>query len=148
MSKLPIKIKKLSEKAVIPKYATDGSAGLDFFATSEKTVVDGSNIYISYGTDIALKIPEGYVGLIFPRSSISSNTTLVLANGVGVLDSDFLGEVTFRFKNLLPTGNKKYKVGDKIGQLLIVPYPTIDFEVVDDLGLTSRGTGGYGSTGK
>lgn len=146
--KLPVKIKKLSEKAIIPKYATEGSAGMDLTATSEKIVIDGSNTYIEYGTSLAFEIPKGFVALLFPRSSISSNTTLTLSNSVGMLDSDFRGEVTFRFRNLVFGTGKKYKVGDRIGQILIIPYPYIEFQEVSELGDTNRGSGGYGSTGK
>lgn len=148
MSKLPVKIKKLNPNAVIPQYSTDGAAGLDLTAISEKAFMDGAINYVSYGTGLAVKIPDGYVGLIFPRSSITSNTSMILGNAVGVIDSDYTGEISFRFKNLLPAGNKKYKVGERVGQLVIVPYPKIDFEEVDDLGETTRGSGSYGSTGK
>lgn len=144
---LPVKIKKLSDKAVVPQYATDGSAGLDFTAVSEKIVLEGNITYIEYGTDLAIQIPKGFVGLIFPRSSISSNTTLVLANSVGVIDSDYSNEIKFRFKNISTVGGKRYKIGDRIGQLIIIPYPKIDFNIVEELDQTTR-TGGFGSTGK
>jgi dUTP pyrophosphatase len=143
-----VKIKKLSEKAVIPSYGTDESAGLDFTATSEKVFVDGSIAYIEYGTDLAISIPKGFVGLIYPRSSISSNTSLILSNCVGVIDSDYTGEIKFRFRNLTIGAAKKYKIGDRIGQLVIMPYPKIEFEIVDDLDQTKRGEGGFGSTSK
>lgn len=144
---LPVKIKKLNENAVIPKYSTDGSAGLDLTAISEKVFMEGPITYVEYGTGLSFEIPNGFVGLIFPRSSISSNTTLMLANSVGVIDSDYRGEVTFRFKNISQLGGKKYKVGDRIGQLLILPYPKIDFNEVDNLDESKRGSSGYGSTG-
>ncbi len=148
MSKLPVKVKKLNDQAVIPSYSSDGAGGLDLTAISEKTVMEGAISYVSYGTGLAVKIPEGFVGLIFPRSSVTSNTSMILGNCVGVIDSDYTGEISFRFKNLLPAGNKKYKVGDRIGQLIIVPYPKIEFEEVTELETTTRGSGGYGSTGK
>lgn len=148
MSRLPVKVKKLSDKATVPAYATDGSCGLDLTATSEKTVIDGVNTYIEYGTDLAFQIPEGFVGLLFPRSSISSNTTLVLSNSVGVIDQDYTGEIRFRFKMLAPFGNKKYKVGERIGQLVIMPVPKVDLEEVTELTKTVRGDGGYGSSGR
>lgn len=131
-----------------PAYGTDGAAALDLTATSEKFVVDGAIVYVEYGTDIAVEIPPGFVGLIFPRSSISSNTTLVLSNSVGVIDSDYRGEIKFRFKNIFFGAGKKYSVGDRIGQIIVVPFPKIDIEIVDELSDTSRGTGSYGSTGK
>lgn len=148
MSKLPLKLKKLNDKAVIPSYADPGSAGMDLTAISEKAIFEGSVSYIEYGTGIAVEIPEGFVGLIFPRSSISSSTSLVLSNSVGVIDSSYRGEIKFRFKSLMHAGGKKYNVGDRIGQLVVIPYPQVDIEVVEELTDTSRGTGSYGSTGK
>lgn len=148
MANLPVKIKKLNENAVIPQYATDGSAGLDLTATGEKVVIDGVISYVEYSTGLAFEIPKGFVGLIFPRSSISSSTTLLLSNSVGVIDSDYRGEVKFRFRNSASIGGKKYKVGDRVGQLVIMPFPRIDFQEVNSLEDSNRGTGGYGSTGK
>ena len=144
---LPVKVKKLNQSAVVPNYGTEYSAGLDLTAISERSVIDGSVAYTEYGTGLAFEIPEGFVGLIFPRSSISSATSLVLANSVGVIDSDYRGEVKFRFKNIMFGAGKKYKVGDRIGQLVIMPYPKVKLEEVTDLDDTTRGTGGYGSTG-
>lgn len=143
---LPIKIKKLNKDAVIPKYATDGSAGLDLTAISENVILDGQITYVEYGTGLSLEIPQGFVGLIAPRSSISSSTTLVLANSLGIIDSDYRGEIKFRFKNISQFGGKKYKVGDRVGQLLIIPYPKIEFIESTDLNETERGSGGFGST--
>lgn len=143
---LPVKIKKLNDRAVIPSYADSGSAGLDLTATS-CTPVGGLTSYVEYGTDLAIEIPTGFVGLIYPRSSISSNTTFVLANSVGVIDSSYRGEIKFRFKSVSPVG-KMYKVGERVGQLIIVPYPEVSLEVVTELSDTTRGTGGYGSSGK
>lgn len=145
---LPVKVKKLNLKAVVPSYGSEQAAGMDLTAISEHIVVDGSVAYTEYGTGLAFEIPEGFVGLLFPRSSISSATSLVLANSVGVIDSDYRGEVKFRFKNVMFGAGKKYKIGDRIGQLVIMPYPKIKLEEVEDLEDTVRGTGGYGSTGK
>ena len=145
---MQVKIKKLNNDAIIPKIADSGSAGLDFVAITEKFVLDAGINYIEYGTGLALEIPEGHVGLIFPRSSISSNTTLVLANSVGVIDSSYRGEIKFRFKSIVPVGAKKYKIGDKIGQLIIIPYPKIELIESENLSETSRGAGGFGSSDK
>lgn len=137
---MKIKIKKLSENAVIPTYAKNGDAGMDITATS----VEEAELYISYGTGLAFEIPEGYVGLLFQRSSVSK-TALSLANAVGVLDSGYRGEVSYRFKKVL--NGPVYKVGDKIGQIMILPYPKIELEEVTELSSSERGSGGYGSTG-
>lgn len=143
-----IKIKKLNENAVIPKYSKLGDAGLDLTAIS-KSIVENNTYgnqygYIEYGFGIALEIPEGYVGLVFPRSSIS-NTGAILSNSVGVIDSNYRGEVKARFKQIART--KEYEVGDRVAQLLIIPYPEVSFELVDELSDSVRGANGYGSTG-
>lgn len=144
---LQVKIKKLNPQAKIPSRGSEEAAGLDLVATSERIVIDGSISYIEYGTGLAVELPQGYCGLLFPRSSISSSTTLMLSNSVGLLDSDYRGEIKFRFRNLAYGAAKKYKVGDRIGQLVIMPYPKIKLEEVEELGDTNRGTAGYGSTG-
>lgn len=147
MTNLNIKIKKLNDKAVIPEYATEGSAGMDMVATSEKVVIDGACQYIEYGTGLAFELPPGYCMLLLPRSSISSKTSLILNNSIGLVDQDYSQEVKFRFKNIAPIGGRKYKVGEKIGQLVIIPYPKIVFEEVKEIAETTR-TGGFGSTDK
>jgi dUTP pyrophosphatase len=142
-----VKIKKLSPDAVIPTYAKDGDAGMDMIATK----VIGENLgSITYGTDIAIEIPKGFVGLIFPRSSIRK-TNLQLSNSVGVVDSGYRGEIQATFNKIQGIDNierDSYKVGDRICQIMIIPYPPIEFKEVDELTNTERGEGGFGSTGK
>ena len=143
-----IKIKKLSELAVIPAYGKPGDAGMDLTATS--LTIDEFGNY-EYGTDLAIKIPDGHVGLIFPRSSICK-VTQSLTNSVGVIDSQYIGEIKFKFKPTMKVPIEKksksmYEVGERIGQLIIMPYPKIEFEEVDELPTTERGDGGFGSTG-
>jgi dUTP pyrophosphatase len=99
---------------------------------------------MEYGTGLAVEIPEGHVGLLFPRSSIS-NSGLILTNSVGVIDSGYRGEIKFRFKHIPDTAY--YKPGDRIGQLIVMPYPEIDFQEVEELSSTERGEGGFGSSG-
>ena len=139
---MKVNIKKLSENAVIPKYATDGDAGMDLIAT--KLISHGIDSVV-YGTDLAFEIPFGYVGLLFPRSSIRK-MDLTLANSVGVVDSGYRGEVMFSFKTNWK--GKTYAIGDRIGQIMIVPHPQIEFNEVSELSDSVRGTGGHGSTGK
>lgn len=172
---MQVKIKRLSENAVIPKYSLNGDAGLDLVATS-KIFDEFGNVH--YGTGLAFSIPEGFVGLLFPRSS-NAKKDLILSNSVGVLDSNYRGEVSFKFKPsvvifdndgfapddklgtesdtftdiVTPTPQnlldfQSYDVGDRIGQIIILPYPKIEFLEVDELEQTERGEGGYGSTGK
>lgn len=139
---MKVKIKRLRKDSVIPSYAKQGDAGMDLTAT--RVWVEDENI--CYGTGLAFEIPEGYVGLLFPRSS-NAKKDLLLSNSVGVLDSGYRGEVTFKFRQTKSIANA-YAVGDRIGQIIILPYPVIEFEEVDELNESERGTGGYGSTGR
>lgn len=135
-----IKIKKLSKDAVVPSYAKIGDVGLDLTAVS---ISDTYN-YIEYGTGLAIEIPEGFGGFIFPRSSIS-NYDLNLCNSVGVIDSNYRGEIKLRFKTV--HNQKVYNIGDRVGQLVIIPIPKIEFTLVEDLCDSSRGSLGFGSSG-
>jgi dUTP pyrophosphatase len=136
-----VKIKKLHPDAVIPKYAKDGDAGMDLTATD--VVSDEGTI--TYKTGIAVEIPRWHVGLLFPRSSVYK-TGQTLTNCVGVIDSGYRGEIMMKYT--LSVYGKEYDIGDRIGQLIIMPYPLVEFEEVDNLTPSSRGEGGYGSTGK
>ena len=142
---IQVKVKKLSDKAVISSYAKAGDAGLDLVATS---IIGEQLTNITYGTDLAIEIPEGYVGLIFPRSSIRKYD-LVLSNSVGVIDSGYRGEIMVTFvKTENPRSIEKvYKVGDRIAQLIILPYPQIQLIESNELSDSERGKGGFGSTG-
>jgi len=141
-----VKFKKLDEKAVMPKKAHSTDAGMDMVAIS-RTETDQ---YVSYDTGIAMAIPEGYMGLLFPRSSISKKD-LVLANSVGILDSSYRGSISFRFKTLNENSDSlvrlAYEKGDRIGQLVIMPFPDIELVEAKELDETERNGGGYGSTG-
>ena len=135
-----LKYKKMYIEAVDPRQATLGSNGFDLTATYVEKWP--GNVW-AYGTGIAVEIPKGYCGLLMARSSVV-NTGAFLSNGVGLIDSDYRGELIFKFY-----GKKKpYKVGERIGQLLIVGYPQVELHRVKDLSKTERGEGGYGSTGK
>ena len=164
---MKIKIKRLNENAQIPAYAHPGDAGMDVVATSVIVTDD----YIEYGTGLAFEVPEGYCMLIFPRSS-NSKKDLLLANSVGILDSTYRGELKLRFKRCYRVTSKdidelyhcvniqgsderfwiectkRYDIGDKVGQIVILPYPTIEFDETDSLSETDRGEGGFGSSGK
>ena len=140
---MKVKIKRLDKSAVIPKYAKDGDAGLDLTATAYKVNEKGQYIYTS---DLALEIPDGYVGLLFPRSSICKKD-LEMTNSVGVIDSNYRGPIKSVF-NPTCEDPEIYELGERFAQLIIIPYPKIEFEGVEELSETERGTGGYGSTGK
>jgi dUTP pyrophosphatase len=142
---MKVLFKKLHPEATKPKFGKPGDAGADLVATSkdwrgEKQVV--------YGTGLAVEIPEGMVGLVFPRSSVR-NYDLAMSNSVGVIDSGYRGEimVTFNISNPSKTG-QIYQIGDRIAQLVIMPVPLVQYTEVDELSETNRGTGGHGSTGK
>lgn len=150
---MEIKIKRLYGDAVLPTRAHVDDAGYDLYAHSKAFDDDGN---IVYGTGIAFEIPRGYVGLVFPRSS-NAKKDLLLSNSVGVVDSGYRGEVSFKFKftltyitgeGLIHRCDAEYNVGDRIGQIIIMPYPDVTFVETDELSETDRGTGGYGSSGK
>jgi dUTP pyrophosphatase len=141
---MKVKIKKLHPNAVKPKYAKESDAGMDLVATS---IIENTSFQITYGMGIALEIPDGFMGLIFPRSSIR-NTELILSNSVGVVDAGYRGELQATFNKLNGLDSLSYKVGDRIAQIIIVPHPIIQIVEVDELSESSRGIGGFGSTGK
>ncbi len=153
---MQVKIKKLNSNAVIPTYAKDGDAGMDLVATE---ILKDTPEQITYGTGLAMEIPKGFVGLVFPRSSIRK-TGLQLSNSVGVIDSGYRGEIQATFNKVFGSErmydemkvkeiqpNEYYKVGDRIAQIMIIPHPDIQFEEADELSDTERGEGGFGSTG-
>ena len=151
---MKVRIKKLHPDAIIPKYAHDDDAGLDLTAVSMYYDTHGN---ICYGTGLAFEIPPGYVGLVFPRSSCAHKQHC-LANAVAVIDSGYRGEVIMKFKPSIALDSHQcatnrriygiYKVGERIAQMIIMPYPHIEFEETEELSETERGTGGYGSSGK
>ena len=154
---MKVRIKKLSELAVVPSYAKDGDAGMDLIATS---IISDTPTQITYGLGVALEIPKGFVGLVFPRSSIRK-TGLQLSNSVGVIDSGYRGELQATFNKLFGgeamydemkvkeiQPNDFYKVGDRVAQIMIIPHPDIQFEEANELSDTERSEGGFGSTGK
>jgi dUTP pyrophosphatase len=139
-----VKVKKLDSSAVVPTYSKVGDAGMDLTITRE---IENTTFSVSYGFGIAMEIPKGFVGLIFPRSSIR-NQDLILSNCVGVIDSGYRGELQATFKKTNGLDSIKYKVGERGAQIVILPYPTIYMTEVPELSNTERGDGGFGSTGK
>lgn len=149
MKSTVVKVKKLVPEAVIPSYAKIGDAGMDITCTSFE--YDAKNDCYMYHSGLAFEVPEGHVMLIFPRSS-NRKTDYYLANSVGVLDSGYRGELMFAFKkrddNRDNFNKPPYEVGDRIGQIMVLPYPLITMVESNNLSDTERGTGGFGSTGK
>lgn len=148
-NKLNVRICKVHPNAVIPTYAKDGDMGMDLTAVSVE--YDKEIDCFIYHTGLVFEVPKGYGMLVFPRSS-NRRTNAYLSNSVGIADSGYRGEVTFCYKNRTEFDNKPpYKVGERVGQLVILPYPMINFEEVgsvDYLTKTDRGANGYGSSGK
>lgn len=138
---MKVKVKKLHKDAVVPKYAKPGDAGLDLTAVGIST----NPLFIEYDTCLAFEIPEGYVGLVFPRSSITTKD-LMLKNSVGIIDSTYRGSVKIRFYKT-EDSSSIYGVGERVAQIIIVPYPQIELEESESLSFTDRGSGGFGSTG-
>lgn len=139
---MKVKIKMLYPDAISPKYAHPGDACADVYAFSISADKHGNT---SIGLGFAIEIPEGHVGLLFPRSSISK-TGHSFRNSVGVIDSGYRGELMIKLSRDDSKGY--YKLNERVGQLMILPYPTIEFEKAETLSETDRGTGGFGSTGK
>ena len=141
---LEIKFKKLVETAKMPTKAHPTDAGADLTAVSREWNKElGCWVY---GTGIATEIPEGYVGLVFPRSSIRKYC-LSLTNCVGVIDSGYRGEIMCTFRPQSIGKEEVYKLGDKIAQLIILPYPEVSYTEVENLSETDRGENGHGSSG-
>ena len=145
--KMQMKVKKLRENAILPERATKGSAGMDIYAAiEEKIIIDpGKRVLIPSG--FAAEIPEGTAGFIFTRSGLGIKRGIHVTNGVGVIDSDYRGEICVGLHNL---SDEPYEVspGERIAQLIIMPYFAVDVEEADELTKTERDKGGFGSTGK
>lgn len=138
-----LKVKRLRKNARLPLKATAGAAGFDLFVAER--VDDYTTAQIRYLSGIAVEIPPGYCGLLFPRSSVV-RTPMRMANAVGVIDSDYRGEITAVFDNHITPGNT-YRTGDRFAQLVIVTLPDVEITEEEELSRTARGFGGYGSTG-
>lgn len=139
-----MKFKKMHPDAKTPFRAHPNDAGLDLTACA---ITQHNDLFIEYDTGLAVELPPNTVGLLFPRSSIS-NKTLMLSNCVGVIDESYRGSMTFRFRERAGTSEAtRYKVGDRIGQLVVVPCVIEEPEMVDELSTTKRDLKGYGSSG-
>lgn len=142
-----VKIKKLNEKAVVPTYGSPFSAGADLYACEEGDIVIASGETRLIHTGIAIEIPNGYVGLIYARSGLASKRGLAPANKVGVIDSDYRGEIMVALHNHSAIDQTVIS-GERVAQIVFTPYKAASFCVVDELDSTERGEGGFGSTGR
>ena len=142
-----MKIKKLNENAIVPTYGSEFSAGADLYACEDNDVTINPGETQLIHTGIAFEIPCGYVGLIYARSGLATKRGLAPANKVGVIDSDYRGEILVALHN---HSNSKQIVssGERIAQIVFTPYASAEFELSDELESTARGEGGFGSTGR
>lgn len=144
--KFSMNIKKLKSSATVPSYGSACAAGADLYACEDASVTIGVGETVLIHTGIAMAIPDGYVGLIYARSGLATKKGLAPANKVGVIDSDYRGEIMVAIHN---HGKEAQTVenGERIAQIVFTPYVAADFSVTDELDSTERGAGGFGSTG-
>ncbi|MBQ2938868.1 MAG: dUTP diphosphatase [Clostridia bacterium] len=142
-----IQVKKLREGAVLPTRGSEKAAGYDLYACLDQPVVIYPNTNVKIGTGLAIAVPEGYFGAVFARSGLAAKQNLRPANCVGVCDADYRGEYMVALHN---DGNEPRTVnpGDRIAQLVVMPFLPVEFSEVDELDETARGAGGFGSTGQ
>lgn len=142
---LQVKIKLLSDSARVPTYGSDGAACFDLYAADTVAVAPGRRVVVK--TDVAFEVPQGYVLKLYSRSGHGFKHGVRLANGTGIIDSDYRGHVPVCLQN---DGNQAFivELGDRVAQAMIVPVPRVEFQVVDELSETVRGEGGFGSTGR
>lgn len=145
--KVNVKIKKLDENAVIPTYGSEYSAGADLYYVGNEPLTIEAGQTVLVHTGVAMEIPEGLVGLIFARSGLATKRSLAPANKVGVIDSDYRGEIMVALHNHSDKP-QTVEAKERVAQIAFVPYVAAAFEVADELGDTERGTGGFGSTGR
>ena len=142
-----VKIKKLHENAKVPTYGSAFAAGADLCACTDVPVTIPAHATVLIRTGLALEIPEGYAGLIYARSGLASKRGLAPANKVGVVDADYRGEVMVALHNHSDV-DQTVEAGERIAQLVVTPFLSVDFEETDTLSDTVRGVGGFGSTGR
>lgn len=142
-----INIKKLDEKSVIPKYGTEYSAGVDLYSVSDSDIVIKAHETVLIKTGLAMEIPEGYGGFIFARSGLATKKGLAPANKVGVVDADYRGEIMVALHNHT-NEDQTIEAHERIAQMVFLPFLRANFNEVEELSETVRGTGGFGSTGK
>lgn len=144
--KYQVRFKKLDENAIVPTYGSPFSAGADLYSAMEKTTIKAGETVLVH-TGLAMELPEGYAGLIYARSGLASKKGLAPANKVGVVDSDYRGEIMVALHNHSNV-DREIDKGERIAQLVVAPYVVCEFVEADELSDTVRGEGGFGSTGK
>ena len=144
---MQVKVKKLNEKASLPVYSSKSAAGADLCALLDEPIVIASGETVFIKTGIALEIPEGYGGLIYARSGLACKRSVAPANKVGVIDSDYRGEIMVALFNHGKDA-QTIEPGERVAQLVITPYLTAEFSEAEDITETKRASGGFGSTGR
>ena len=147
VEKIPVNIKRINPNATIPTYGSINAAGADLYACVDSAVIVKASETVMIPTGISLELPEGYAGLIYARSGLASKKGLAPANKVGVIDSDYRGEVMVALHNHSKV-DAEIEPNERIAQLVITPYIMGIFNEVDELSETERGAGGFGSTGR
>lgn len=144
---MKVNIKKLNPNATIPSYGSEFSAGADLYACIEDAITIAPGKMIAVSTGIAMEIPMGYVGLVYARSGLATKRGLAPANKVGVIDSDYRGEIMVALYNQ-SDAPQTIEPGERIAQIVLTPYLTAEFALAETLSDTVRGAGGFGSTGR
>lgn len=144
---MEINIKKLNQNAIIPTKGSEQAAGYDLYACTKSSIVIMPHNTVKVGTGLAIEIPDGYFGAIFARSGLATKQGLRPSNCVGVCDSDYRGEYTVALHNDTDEPQTINPM-ERIAQLVVMPYLAVEFNEVDELNDTERGSGGFGSTGK
>ncbi len=143
---MKVKIKRLDERAVVPTYGTEYSAGADLYAVADQNIIIEPGQTVMIHTGISAEIPKGYAGFIYARSGLASKKGLAPANKVGVVDADYRGEIMVALHNH-GSNDQVISHGERIAQFVIAPFLKAEFCVCDELTDTQRGAGGFGSTG-
>lgn len=144
---MKLNVKKLNPDAIMPSYGSECAAGADLYALTDSTMTVNPNETVFVHTGLAFEIPDGYVGLIYARSGLACKRGLAPANKVGVIDSDYRGEIIVALHNHSKNA-QTIENGERIAQIVITPYLTVEFSETDELSGTGRGSGGFGSTGR
>lgn len=145
---MKILVKKMTDTAKLPTHGSDYAAGYDLYADIEEPIYIAPHETIKISTGLSIAIPQGYFGAIFARSGLAVKKDLLPANATGIIDADYRGSLIVALHNNNNTITREVKPGDRIAQLIILPYQTLEFEDVQELDDTVRGDGGFGSTGE
>lgn len=143
---MTLKIKKIKNDAILPTRGSEKAAGVDLYACIDKPITIHPGEQVTFGSGIACDFPKGYFGAVVPRSSVGIKRHLTLPNNLGVIDEDYNGEIMVALKNI-GKDEQTINPGERIAQMILLPYVIFNIEETDSLSATERGEGGIGSTG-